>query len=188
MVPYRPGPFMIIHFRIHENMANFARTSGNGTYRVNVIDERGTISFLAPSHGLKVLAAAITGGASSVAELLAKAQDFDARWASDVRADVMTFDEHNVDDLSDRFQDAISSEDNPDHPAFRVIDTVTRKRSLVPGALGLVVFNLKERRIIQIQNNYSNLERSDRGRIRINGRPTDMLFRYELPVEWSLVP
>jgi hypothetical protein len=54
--------------------------------------------------------------------------------------------------------------------------------------LGLVVFNLKERRIIQIQNNYSNLERRDRGRIRVDGRPTDTLFQYELPVEWSLVP
>jgi hypothetical protein len=52
----------------------------------------------------------------------------------------------------------------------------------------LVVFNLKERRIIQVQNSYANLERRDRGRIRIDGEPTGMLFQYELPSDWMLVP
>jgi hypothetical protein len=51
-----------------------------------------------------------------------------------------------------------------------------------------VVFNLKERRIIQIQNNYANLERKDRGRIRVDGEPSQMLFQYELPTDWVLVP
>jgi hypothetical protein len=95
MVPYRPGRLSSFNPGNDEIMANFARTTGSGTYRVNVIDERGTISFLAPPHGLKVLAAAITGGASTGSELLAKSRAFDARWASDVRTQVMTFDEHN---------------------------------------------------------------------------------------------
>lgn len=157
-------------------------------YRVNVIDERGTVSFLAPPHGLKVLAAAITQGAASGSELIANAHAFDAQWAAEVRSQIMQFDEHNVDAISGRFQEVIAEGDRTGHPAFRVMDTETRQRSLVPGRLGLVVFNLKERRIIQIQNNYANLERRDRGRIRVGGKPTNILFQYELPGEWALVP
>lgn len=157
-------------------------------YRVNVIDTRGTVSFLAPPHGLKVLAAAITQGASTGAELIANAHAFDAQWAADVRAQIMRFDEHNVDTVSDPFHQAIAASDNAGHPAFRVVDTETRQRSLVPGRLGLVVFNLKERRIIQIHNSYANLERRDRGRIRVDGKPTNIVFQYELPGEWALVP
>lgn len=157
-------------------------------YRVNVIDERGTISFLAPPHGLKVLAAAITQGATDGSELLALARSFDAKWAADVRAQIMRFDEHNVDEVCDPFQVAIAEADGQEHPAFRVMDQETRTRSLVPGRLGLVVFNLKERRIIQIQNSYSNLERKDRGRIRVDGKPSRMLFQYELPQDWALLP
>lgn len=163
-------------------------TRHSNHYRVNVIDQRGTISFLAPPHGLKVLAAAVTKGASDGSKLLAHAHTFDAQWAADVRSQIMQFDEHNVDEVTDPFQEAIAGNDDGDHPAFRVMDTETRQRSLVPGKLGLVVFNLKERRIIQVQNSYANLERKDRGRIRVDGEPTDVLFQYELPSEWALVP
>lgn len=157
-------------------------------FRVNVIDARGTVSFLAPPHGLKVLAAAVAQGATSGTELIANAHAFDAKWAADVRSQIMQFDEHNVDAVSDPFQQAIAAGDGADHPAFRVMDPETRQRSLVPARLGLVVFNLKERRIIQIHNSYANLERRDRGRIRVDGKPTNILFQYELPGEWALVP
>jgi hypothetical protein len=169
-------------------MVTTSRAGRQSTYRVNVIDERGTVSFLAPPHGLKVLAAAITQGAGSAAELLALSLAFDAQWAADVRSQIMRFDEHNLSQVAAPYSVALGGVDGPTHPAFRVIDAETRHRSLVPGRLGLVVFNLKERRIIQIQNNYSNLERKDRGRVRIGGEPTDTVFQYELPVEWSLVP
>jgi hypothetical protein len=157
-------------------------------YRVNVIDDRGTVSFLAPPHGLKVLAAAITQGATTGSQLLAYAHAFDAEWAMNVRFQIMRFDEHNVESVQEAFLCSIGEADQLEHPAFRVMDAETRKRSLVPGRLGLVVFNLKERRIIQVQNNYADLRRKDRGRIRVGGEPTDLLFHYELPGEWSLVP
>lgn len=163
-------------------------TDQRSFYRVNVIDQRGTISFLAPPHGLKVLAAAITRGAQNGSELLAFSHAYDATWAAEIRMQVMRFDEHNVDHVADMFQDAIAQGDRPNHPAFRVMDQATRSRSLEPGKLGLVVFNLKERRIIQVQNNYADLQRKDRGRVRIGGEPSDQLFHYELPREWALVP
>lgn len=157
-------------------------------YRVNVIDHKGTMSFLAPPHGLKVLAAAITQGASDGGELLAFAHAYDAEWAMNVRMQIMRFDEHNVEAVEQPYQSAIAGDDRTGHPAFRVMDLETRARSLVPGRLGLVVFNLKERRIIQVQNNYADLRRKDRGRIRVGGEPTSLLFQYELPREWALVP
>lgn len=169
-------------------MSAHSRPATRNHYRVNVIDTRGTISFLAPPHGLKVLAAAITQGAADGGQLLALADAFDAKWVGEVRLQLMRFDEHNVDVVSDPFHAAIAQVDGVDHPAFRVMDQETRQRSLVPGRLGLVVFNLKERRIIQIQNNYANLERKDRGRIRVDGKPSGKLFQYELPTDWALVP
>jgi hypothetical protein len=164
------------------------RTRNRNHFRVNVIDGRGTVSFLAPPHGLKVLAAAITQGATDGSELLTHASAFDAQWVADIRSQLMRFDEHNVDVVSDPFQTAIAEADDATHPAFRVMDQETRSRSLEPGRLGLVVFNFKERRIIQIQNSYANLERKDRGRIRVNGEPSELLFQYELPKDWTLVP
>jgi hypothetical protein len=59
---------------------------------------------------------------------------------------------------------------------------------LEPVRYGLVVFNLIARRIVQVQNSYANLERSDRGRIRVEGKPVRRLYQYSLPEEWSIVP
>jgi hypothetical protein len=153
-----------------------------------VIDLKGTVSFVAPPHGLKVIAAAIAMGSRDFSELIQHAHLYDAEWATLVRMDLMIFDEHNVECLGGAFEEAVEKEEDHDHRAFRVIDGLTRKRSLEPGGLGLVVFNLKEQRIIQIHNNYADLRRKDRGRVRVNGKPTGRLFRYELPSDWAIVP
>jgi hypothetical protein len=157
-------------------------------YRCNVIDLKGTVSFVAPPHGLKVIAAAIAMGSRDFSELMLHARLYDSEWAASVRLDLMIFDEHNVECVGGAFESAIEQPEDAGHRAFRVIDSLTRKRSLVPGGLGLVVFNLKEQRIIQIHNNYADLRRKDRGRVRVNGKPTARLFRYELPSDWAIVP
>jgi|GEM_PF-183653 len=74
------------------------------------------------------------------------------------------------------------------HPVFRVIDETTRNESLQPVKVGLIIFNLRAKRIVQVQNSYGVLHRSDRGRYFENGQPTDRLYFYRLPVDWSLVP
>lgn len=157
-------------------------------FRCNAIDHKGTVSFVAPPHGLKVLAAAISRGAESVSDLIAQARRYDEEWAVALHRDLMIFDEYNVDDIQEPFEDAIGEETDLGHRAFRVMDQMTRQRSLKPGGLGLVVFNMKERRIIQIQNSYDDLRRRDRGRVRVDGEPTERIFHYELPEEWALVP
>ena len=163
-------------------------TRDRNRYRCNVIDAKGTVSFVAPAHGLKVIAAAISMGSRSFSDVIRYARIYDAEWALTVHLDLMIFDEHNVEQLSGTFAPAVASDEDADHRAFRVIDGLTRARSLVPSGLGLVVFNFKECRIIQIHNNYADLRRRDRGRVRVNGKPTSKLFRYELPAEWAIVP
>ncbi len=74
------------------------------------------------------------------------------------------------------------------HPVLRVLDDETRHESLEPVKIGLVIFNLSARRIIQVQNSYGVLKRSDRGRYFENGQPTERLYFYRLPSDWSLLP
>jgi hypothetical protein len=69
-----------------------------------------------------------------------------------------------------------------------VVDERTRNTSLQPVKAGLVLFNLKERRIIQVFNTYDNVRRQDRGRIHKGGEPTGKLYHYRLPMDWQIVP
>ena len=76
-----------------------------------------------------------------------------------------------------------------DLPVFRVIDDRTRQASLQPARAGVIVFNLKSKRIVQIHNTYAEIKRE--GRIRIPRRADGggaRVHRYQLPPEWSLVP
>jgi len=73
-------------------------------------------------------------------------------------------------------------------PVFQVVDEVTRHQSLEPVTIGLVIFNLPAKRIIQIQNTLGVLQRSDRGRYFENGEPTERLYFYRLPDDWAMVP
>ncbi len=157
-------------------------------FRFNIVDELGSVSFVGPAHGLKALAAACSKGPQSIAQLLDFAKTFDAEWIEQVRLGLMVFDEHNIDAVSPDYQAAVVAGDDDDHRAFRIIDAVTRARSMQPAQLGLVVVNLRDRRIIQIQNSYAELNRKGRGRIRSRGVPTRSLFHYELPDAWSIVP
>lgn len=74
------------------------------------------------------------------------------------------------------------------HPVLRVGDEATRRESLEPIRIGLVIFNLPAKRIIQVQNSYGVLRREDRGRYFEDGQPTDRLYFYRLPSDWSLLP
>ena len=162
-------------------------SSGN-LFRFNVIDQRGVSSFVGPAHALKVIAAACSRGAETVQTVLDMALDYDPDWAQGVRLGLHRFDEHNLDTLSSEFAQVGSRDGDQQFHPFRVLDATTRQRSMEPASLGLVVFNLKERRIIQVQNRYADLMRNDRGRVRRNGHPTRMLFSYSLSDAWSIVP
>lgn len=187
MVPYvRDGTWNSVRSTADDKVGEHMNT--HELYRVNIIDASGTASFLTPPHIPKALAAAVARGAASVHQLLHLVGVYDERWAQDARLHLAKFDEHNVDEISDDWQTRVLEDDTEGPAAFRVLDQPSRERSLRAAPLGLVVINLKDQRIIQVQNWYDELRRIDRGRIRVDGEPTDLIFHYELPSDWALVP
>lgn len=156
--------------------------------RLTLVDPAGSVSFVAPAHGAKVLTAACSRGPATIEELLQIARQFDAEMIDVVIEGLALFDRHNADGAYAAVHDMLASLQPRDMPPFRVVDEKTRAASLAPVSTGLVIFNLKAQRIVQVQNSYSSLLRRDRGRIRDSGHPTRHLYRYELPSEWSLVP
>jgi hypothetical protein len=100
----------------------------------------------------------------------------------------MVFDEHNVELVEPAYEPVVTNSDDTTQRPFRIIDPLTRTRSMVPARLGLIIVNVRTQRIIQIHHSYSELRRKGRGRIRAQGRPTRSLFHYELPDAWSIVP
>lgn len=164
--------------------------------RFTVVDDDGTMSFVAPGHILKMLTAACSHRPANHRALLGLAEEYDPRLASRIMKALSRFDAEWGRPVADptalhaRLGDAHGDGDGEgeDGAPFRVVDEVTRRRSLEPARAGLVVFNLSAKRIVQIQNSYADLRRKDRGRLRRDGRPVRVLYSYELPADWSIVP
>jgi hypothetical protein len=143
--------------------------------RFNVVDDEGTISLVGPAHLMKMLAAACAKAPADHRTLLDLTERYDPRWVVKAVRNLARF-------------DAGAAVADETAEAFRVIDDRTRRRSLEPGLGGLVVYNLRAKRIIQVQNSYADLQRKDRGRLRRDGRPVRAYYWYELPADWSIVP
>lgn len=150
----------------------------SSSLRFTIVDPDGAVSFVAPAYALKMVAAACSRGAERVDALLQGMGEFDPSLAADLRAGL------------ERFDGREATEDEPIDPAspFRVADEASRAVAQEPGPSGLIVVNLPEKRIVQVQNSYADLKRTDRGRMRRNGRPLPLLYRYDLPEEWRIVP
>lgn len=156
--------------------------------RFTVVDSTGTISFTAPGHALKMLAAACSRQPRDHQTLMRYAGELDGEFAASVVNGLAVFDEHNTADDLAAIRSQLAAENLDDLPPFRVLDDVTRRHSLQPARVGLVVFNLKAQRIVQIQNSYGDLKREDRGRRRRGGEPLSTLYHYRLPAGWSILP
>lgn len=160
--------------------------------RFTVIDNAGTVSFVAPCNALKALVAACSKAPPDLQSLLSISSRYDTELKDYVLNGLSIFDEHNNRGNCEQIHSAIdyNEEQRSEHriPAFRVVDETTRKASLEPVKAGLVLFNLKDRRIVQVQNTYDSVKRRDRGRVHRGGEPTDRLYHYSLPSEWQIVP
>jgi hypothetical protein len=160
--------------------------------RFTVIDPSGVVSFVAPCNALKALVAACSKYPTDLEGLLTASTRYDSDLKNNVLNGLALFDEQNAKGSYDQIHSAIdyAEEQHAQHniPAFRVVDEVTRKASLEPVKAGLVLFNLKEQRIIQVHNTYDNVRRQDRGRIHRGGQPTRQLYHYSLPMDWQIVP
>ncbi len=148
------------------------------SFRFTIVDPDGAVSFVAPAYALKMVAAACGKGAARVADLVQGVGEFDPALAAGLKAGLERFDARQ----------GAAAEPIDRATPFRVADEATRTAAQEPAPSGLIVVNLPEKRIVQVQNSYADLKRTDRGRLRRNGRPIQLLYRYDLPDEWQIVP
>ena len=159
-----------------------------GLMRFTVVDRDSTVSFVGPDRALQVLVAACASQPQTLDELLEEATAYSADLAERVRSGLAVFDEHNAQGNYRWIHAALDYCKREEVPVFRVVDDRTREASLNPVWAGAVVFNLKAKRIVQIQNTYAEIKRKGRLRIMEGARPTNRVQRYELPPDWSVVP
>jgi hypothetical protein len=159
-----------------------------GLMRFTVVDEQSTMSFIGPDRALHALVAACAAGADSIEELLDRAAPFVRDLRERVLSGLAVFDEHNSRGNTRWIHAAFDYCRREEVPVFRVLDDRTREISLSPVWAGAVVFNLKARRIVQIQNTYSDIKRKGRLRVLEGASPSNRIQRYELGPEWTVVP
>jgi hypothetical protein len=127
--------------------------------RYTVIDGRGVVSFVGPCEALRGLLLGCIGGAASLEELLRAAERVGAKIYDPVTSGLAVFDEHNAYGNYTAIHSAIAYLRPHELPPFRVVDDRTRQASLQPVKAGAIIFNLPKRRIVQIQNTFSDVQR-----------------------------
>jgi hypothetical protein len=156
--------------------------------RCTIIDRSGGISFLTHGDALPALVAACGANPMTVDDFLSRVEPYYRNLHDYVQAGLAVFDEHNSNGHYDVIHRALTRVARHKQPVFRVVDDLTREASLRPVKAGAVIFNLKEKRIVQMVNCYQEIRRSGKGRIFDGSRHTEAVFRYRLPEEWALVP
>jgi len=156
--------------------------------RLTIIDPAGGVSFVAHGEALPALLKACAANPRSVDELLDRAEPFYHGLRERIDNGLAMFDERNTPGRYEAIHGALAQARPEESPLFRIVDDVTREASLRPVKAGALVFNLIDRRIIQLQNGYQEITRTGRGRVFDGERMTDAVFSYRLPRSWALVP
>lgn len=156
--------------------------------RITIAGPESTVSFLGPGHAIKMFVAACSRETTSIREMFAFVAQLDRDLVTRIQHGLARFDEHNVEDDTGAFESVMARTPVDELPPFRVFNPDLRDASLDPGRLGLILFNLKSKRIVQVQNSYGEINRTDRGRIWVSGEPARRLYRYELSPDWALLP
>ena len=159
-----------------------------GLLRITLIDSEGTISFGAPGHIAKMMAAACAHNPTAIDQVLGTLTTLDPASTESIKHGLARFDEFVVRDDATSIDEWLAQNDPLDGTPFRLIDPRLREATLTPLPLGVVMVNLPDKRIVQIENRYGALLKKDRGRMRRDGEPIGQLYRYELSDEWSLLP
>lgn len=127
--------------------------------RYTVIDGRGVASFIGPCEALRGLLIGCIGGAASLDDLLAAAERTGSKMHEPISSGLAVFDEHNAYGNFTAIHSALDHLRPHELPPFRVVDDRTRQASLQPVKAGAIIFNLPKRRIVQIQNTFSDVQR-----------------------------
>lgn len=156
--------------------------------RFTIVDPRGTISFVGDGFLMLPLVAACASNPPSLADMLARVDQIDRRLRDRILGGLAVFDEHNVDGDYDAIHRALREARAEDDPVFRVVDDVTRQRSLEPTHTGLLIFNLKDHRIVQVLNHFYAVERDGEVHLHNGDTYSRRTVTYSLPESWSIVP
>ncbi|HEX8917267.1 MAG TPA: hypothetical protein VF898_02090 [Chloroflexota bacterium] len=156
--------------------------------RFTIVDPRGAISFVGDGFLMMPLVAACASNPASLTEMLSHTDQIDRRVRERIISGLAVFDEHNVEDNYEAIHKTLESVPVGDEPLFRVVDDVTRQRSLEPTRTGLIIFNLKDRRIVQVTNLFYAVERSGEVHLHNGVRYSRRTVSYQLPSHWSIVP
>jgi hypothetical protein len=125
--------------------------------RFTIVDRSGGVSFVYDGSALHTLLTACANGPSSIVEFLDATSRRDGKLREHVSCGLAVFDEHNGDGRFEPIHEAIDHFPSDEWPVFRVVDDVTREASLRSTRTGVIIFNLPERRIVQIQNSYAEI-------------------------------
>lgn len=156
--------------------------------RFTIVDPHGTISFVGDGFFLLPLVAACASDPPSLGDMLNRVDSIDRRLRDRLLSGLAIFDEHNVEGNYSEIHRALGASVDGHEPVFRVVDDLTRQRSLEPTKTGLIIFNLKDHRIVQVLNHFFAVE--PRGEVHLhNGeRYSRRTVAYTLPESWSIVP
>ena len=156
--------------------------------RMTIIDVRGGISFVADAEALPALVAACSRNPSTADEMLGHTDANYGGLRDRVLNGLAIFDERNVNGNVEAIHQALAFCAPHELPPFRVVDEATREASLRPVKVGAVLFNLRQKRIVQIQNSYREITRTGRAPIFDGESHTGRMFTYRLPRDWVIVP
>lgn len=156
--------------------------------RFTIVDESGGISFVGDHRILDALVAACTHDPSTYTQLLSAVDLYDKRVRDFVLSALAVFDEHNTTENLTVIHTILKETRGARTPPFRILDEVTRQASLTPVRSGLVIFNLMNRRIVQVQNSYREVVRTGAVELHDGQRWTRQARRYTVPESWSIVP
>lgn len=156
--------------------------------RSTVIDSKGSISFVIPCEALPALVAACCSSPRNIAEFLDVADSYYHNLKEPVLNGLALFDEFNTRGNYTAIHTALSQAPLDQQPVFRVVDETTREASLQPVKAGVVLFNLRAKRIVQLMNSYREIQRSGYARVFSDDGRTNTVYSYRLPREWALVP
>ncbi len=156
--------------------------------RCTVIGRSGGVSFIAHGDALPALVNACGFYPQTVEDLLDLTAPFYASLREYVLNGLAVFDEHNASHAYDEIHEALRTAQKYEQPVFRIVDEDTREASLRPVGAGAMLFNLPERRVVQLVNTYREVKREGRSRVFDGSNWTGETFRYRLPRDWALVP
>ena len=158
------------------------------TMRFTIVDHDGSISFVGDAFLLLPLVAACASNPHSLSEMLARVDQIDRRLRDRILCGLAVFDEHNVVGNYEAIHRTLREVDANEEPVFRVVDDITRQRSLEPTKTGLIIFNLKDHRIVQMLNHFYAVERQGEVHLHNGARYSRRTVTYQLPESWSIVP